>query len=142
MAKKPRIRAIAICIFRQGDRILVNQGYDRTQQVHFCRPLGGGIDFGEASEAAVVREIREELGVEMTAPKLLGVLESIYVYNGKPGHELVFVYDGQFVEQTLYDRAVLKAIEGDHPFEARWRSLDEFRDGDPRLVPEGLWTLL
>lgn len=142
MAKKPRIRAIAICIFRQGDRILVNQGYDRTQQVHFCRPLGGGIDFGEASEAAVVREIREELGVEMTAPKLLGVLESIYVHNGKPGHELVFVYDGQFVDQTLYDRAVLKAIEGDQPFEVRWRSLDEFRSGDPRLVPEGLWTLL
>lgn len=142
MTKKARIRAIAICIFRRGDRILVNQGYDPTRQLHFCRPLGGGIDFGETSTAAVVREICEELGVEMTDPKLLGVLESIYVYNGNPGHELVFVYDGQFVDEGLYDQAVLKAVEGDQTFEAHWRSLDELKSGDPLLVPEGLWTLL
>ncbi|MEO0488297.1 MAG: NUDIX hydrolase [Cyanobacteria bacterium P01_A01_bin.123] len=142
MAKKPQIRAIAICIFRQGDRILVNHGYNHTKQAHFCRPLGGGIDFGETSEAAVIREIREELGVEMTAPKLLGVLESIYVYNDKPGHELVFVYDGQFVDSALYDQISLQAVEGEQPFEARWRSLDELKSGDPLLVPEGLWTLL
>ncbi|MEM6423986.1 MAG: NUDIX hydrolase [Cyanobacteria bacterium P01_D01_bin.128] len=142
MSKKPKIRAIAICLFRNGDRILANQGYNRSAQRHFCRPLGGGIDFGETSEAAVIREIQEELGAELVRPKFLGVLESIFVYNDAPGHELVFVYDGQFADAALYNQPVIRAVEGDRTFEARWYALEDLKSGEIRLVPEGLWTLL
>ena len=116
MGKKPRIRPIAICLIRQGDRLLLHEGVDTAKGIRFGRPLGGGIDFGETSRAAAIREIREELGAEITDVELLGILESIYIYEGAPGHEIVFVYSGRFVDETLYDQPSLTATEGKRVF--------------------------
>ncbi len=142
MGKQNRIRPIAICLFRHGDRILVHEKEDPVKGIRIARPLGGGIEFGEPSRDAVVREIQEELGIAVTDVKQLGIVESIYIYRGEPGHELVFVYDARFVDETLYEKAVLTAQEGKKTFEVRWRSLDEMRGKPLVLVPEGLWTLL
>ena len=142
MGKQPRIRPISICLFRRGDRLLVHEGIDAVKGIRFARPLGGGIDFGEHSRDAAIREIREELGVEVKAVELLGIVESIYIYQGEPGHEIVFVYDGQFADDSLYSQDVLTAVEGKRTFEARWRSLDEMKGNPLVLVPEGLWDLL
>src|SRR5512141_3072532 len=92
-----KIRALAICVFRNNNRILVFKGYDPTKDQTFYRPLGGGIEFGETSEETVHREIKEELGEEVTDLKYLGTLENIFVFNAKPGHEIVQVYDGRLV---------------------------------------------
>ncbi|MEO1296802.1 MAG: NUDIX hydrolase [Cyanobacteria bacterium J06636_16] len=142
MGKQGRIRPIAICLFRQGDRILVHEKADPVKGIQIARPLGGGIEFGEPSQDAVVREIREELGVAITDVKQLGIVESIYIYRGEPGHELVFVYNARFIDETLYEKTVLIAQEGEKTFEVRWRSLDEMRGTPLVLVPEGLWQLL
>ncbi len=142
MGKKPRIRAIAICLFRHGDRILVHEEMDSVKGSAFARPLGGGIDFGETSQVAIVREIREELGAEMTDAQLLGVVENIFELEGKPGHEVVFVYDGCFVDESLYERNSLDVVEGKRTFKAVWRSLEELRSGPTRLVPPQLWDIL
>lgn len=142
MGEKPRIRPIAICLFRRDDRILVHEKVDRVTGVQFGRPLGGGIDFGETSRDAIVREIREELGAAITDVQHLGILESIYVYNGEPGHEIVFVYDARFVDETLYEQAAIQVTEGKRTFEAHWRSLDELRGNPLVLVPTGLWNLM
>ncbi len=69
---KKRIRPTAICVLRRGDELLVYEGYEPVRQFGYARPLGGGIDLGETSAAAVVREIREELGAEITDIALLG----------------------------------------------------------------------
>ena len=62
---RPQIRALAICLFLDGDRILVSEVRDPVKGVSFCRPLGGGIESGETGVQAVVREIREEIGAEL-----------------------------------------------------------------------------
>ncbi|MBF2034447.1 MAG: NUDIX domain-containing protein [Leptolyngbyaceae cyanobacterium T60_A2020_046] len=142
MGKKRRIRPIAVCVFRHRDRILVYEGVDPTTGLRFCRPLGGGIELGEHSREAVAREIQEELGAGVTHLELLGIVESIFVYRGEQHHEIVFAYDGRFVDETLYDRESLTALEGEDAFEARWRSLAELRDGPIQLVPSELWDLL
>ncbi len=140
--KKKRIRPIAICLFRHQDNVLVHQVFDEVNQEYFYRPLGGGIDFGETSHDAVIREIQEELGAEICGVSLLGILESIFTFQDNLGHEIVFVYDGEFVDRSLYEQPRLQAIEGDQAFEAEWRSLSDLRDSPDILVPEGLWTLL
>jgi hypothetical protein len=38
------IRVIAICVFRNGNRILVGDGYDPTKGEVFYRPPGGRIE--------------------------------------------------------------------------------------------------
>ena len=62
--KPNRVRAIAICLFRRGDKILALEGYDEVKRQTFYRPLGGTIEFGEHSSQTVVRELREELSIE------------------------------------------------------------------------------
>jgi len=131
MAKKPKIRAIAICLFRYKNRILVHEEMDTVKGSAFARPLGGGIDFGETSQDAIVREIREELGAELTDARLLGIVENIFELEGKPGHEIVFVYDGRFVDGSLYERESLDVVEGKRKFKAVWRSLEELRSAPP-----------
>ena len=140
--KKSRIRPIALCLFRWQEHILVHQGHDAVKQTHFYRPLGGGLDFGESSHDAIIREIQEELGADICDVTLLGILESFFDYEGNPGHEIVFVYDAHFVDQTMYRQSSLKGVEGSQTFEAEWRSLQELRHQPETLVPEGLWTLL
>ncbi len=140
----PRIRAIAICLLSQGDRILVSEGIDRSKGDRFCRPLGGGIDFSEFSQAAMQREIQEEIGAEIQNLQLLRVIENIFVYEGKPSHEIVFVYNAEFVDQSLYKKSVIHCYEhsNQQDFVATWRSLAEMQAHHLRLVPPELVPLV
>lgn len=142
MGKKAKIRAIALCVLRNCDRILVAKGFDPQKQESFYRPLGGGIDFGETSQDAAVREIKEELDVDICEPQLLGVFENIFVYEGQPGHEIVFVYDAKLVDASLYEQPSLLALEGERQFEAQWVALSEIAAGDVPLYPTGLLEIL
>lgn len=124
------------------DDILVNQFVDADTQQTLFRPLGGGIDFGEHSAQAIVREVQEELGQSINNLRLIGTLESLFVYDGKPGHEIVQVYDACFEDATVYQRAQLDAQESDGaPFVARWQGSASFTEHTP-LVPQGLGELL
>ena len=138
-----QIRPIALCIFRNNDNILVFEGYDHAKQEIFYRPLGGGIEFGERSEDAVQRELKEEINVDITNLKYLGTLENIYTFNGGSYHEVVLVYDGTLIESGLYDQALIlgKEANGDD-IRALWKSLEEFDSGQSILYPHGLLNLL
>lgn len=81
---EPRIRHLALCIFHHRGKILVNEFVDPVKGLTLFRPLGGGIEFGERSADAIVREIREELGQPISDLRLIGTLESIFTYLGKP----------------------------------------------------------
>ena len=139
-----RIRPIAVCLFRHDNRILVSEGFDSVKQDYYYRPLGGGIEYGETSRAAVAREIREELGAEIENVRLLGVVENIFVYRGEQGHEIVFVFNAEFVDKSLYRLDEIDGYEqeADVRFKAKWYSLGEKGTGDGRLVPESLVELL
>jgi 8-oxo-dGTP pyrophosphatase MutT (NUDIX family) len=123
---------------------LVSEAYDSTKREYFCRPIGGGIEFGEHSRDAVLREIREEVGAEVGRLELIGVLESIFTYEGALGHELVFVYDAEFADESFYERGEVHGYESeiDKSFVARWLSPEEISRGRARLVPESLGALL
>lgn len=61
-----------------------------------------GVEFGETSRQAIVREVQEELSGEITDLRLLGVLENRFTFDGEDGHEIVFVYDGRFADEFMY----------------------------------------
>ena len=138
-----QIRPIALCIFRNNDRILVFEGHDPVKGETFYRPLGGGIEFGERSEDAVRRELKEELNLEIINLKYIGTLENIFTFNGVSYHEVVLVYDGMLTESGLYDQALLtgKEANGDD-IRAMWKGLREFDAGEAILYPHGLLELL
>jgi 8-oxo-dGTP pyrophosphatase MutT (NUDIX family) len=138
-----RIRPIAICVFKNNNCILVFEGYDTIKNETYYRPLGGGIEFGESGEAAVRREIMEELHSEIEELKHLGFLENIFVHNGKMGHEIVMVYDGVLKTRGLYEQAEMEVEEANgEKIRVVWKSLDEFGEGKSILYPDGLLGVL
>lgn len=138
-----QIRPVALCVFRNNDRILVFEGFEKLRNETFYRPLGGGIEFGEQAEDTVRRELKEEIGADVTDLKYLGILENIYNFNGKPYHEIVLIYDGVLISSGLYEQAVILGEEANGDvIRAMWKRLDEFKEGKSILYPPGLLEML
>jgi 8-oxo-dGTP pyrophosphatase MutT (NUDIX family) len=146
MMKKNKIRPLAICVFWHDGRILAAKGYDKVKKQIFYRPLGGAIEFGESSAETIARELKEEINARVKGLSYLGTLENIFTFNGDDGHEIVMIYNGTFVDKSLYKRDSIEGHEDndDSPlFTAYWMKLDDFRGKDaPRLYPKGLLELL
>ncbi|XGW00558.1 MAG: NUDIX hydrolase [Leptolyngbya sp. BL-A-14] len=131
----PRIRAIVLGLIQSGSRLFVSEGFDPVKQDHFYRALGGGIEFGETSLDALKREFQEELQAELTNIHYLGCLENLFIYDGKPGHELVQLYRCDFVDRTFYQREQIPFSDSDQTYTAHWIERDRFHSGELRLVP-------
>jgi 8-oxo-dGTP pyrophosphatase MutT (NUDIX family) len=137
------IRPKAVCTVQRGAEILVSAAHDSVKDETYYGPLGGGIEFGEIAADAVRREMVEELGAELVDVRLLGVLENIFTYEGRPGHEIVFVFLGRFADATLYEHDELRWTESDGTqWVATWMPLEHFAPGGPPLYPTGLYGLL
>lgn len=140
--KPGQIRPITICVFRDGGRIFVAEYDDPSSGEIFYRPLGGAIQFGERSQDCIVREVREELGAEIKNLTYVGVIENIFTFNGKPGHEIVLVYEAAFVDPHLYRVDSVMCQDDGGQFLGVWKSIGEFRAGKSPLYPDGLLDLL
>jgi 8-oxo-dGTP pyrophosphatase MutT (NUDIX family) len=135
-----KIRPIAICLCRDGERILVTE-FNENGRLYY-RPLGGTIEFGERGAEAVRREFREEIAAELKDVRYVGTLENIYVAEGRRGHEIALVFDGRLADNGLYEKDVILGDELGQPFRAVWKRLDEFGPGRPPVYPDGLLELL
>ncbi|UOZ11838.1 NUDIX hydrolase [Amycolatopsis sp. WQ 127309] len=134
------IRPIALGVIWRGNALLVFEGRDDLKGETFYRPLGGGIEFGEASRDALKREFVEELAAEVTVGERIGVLENVYTWRGRQGHEIAFMFDAGFADSSLYERDEMEIL--DDPATARWVPFVDFRDGGKILYPRGLTELL
>jgi len=114
-------------ILERGERILVCRR--RADQPHALKwefP-GGKIEAGETPEAALTRELREELGIEATVGRQIDTYE--FAYPGKNPILLIFLrveeWEGE-VQNRIFDR-----IEW-----ARGRELAgyDFLEGDLRFL--------
>ena len=85
---------------------------------------GGHIEFGETGRQALVREIKEELGVDSTTGAFLGVVENFFLQHGKPHAEINLVYELSLAEGDVRAR--------EDWIEFEWRPLADLGD----LLPE------
>jgi len=137
------IRAKSVCVFRHQNKILLTEGYDPTKNEHYLIPLGGGIEFGENSERAAIREVFEEVGAETYDLQLLGVLENLFVFDGTPGHEIVFIYEAKFVDENLYQKPELDGFESNGvKINVRWFDQAVLKDNAVKIYPHGIVDLL
>jgi ADP-ribose pyrophosphatase YjhB (NUDIX family) len=143
MASAGRIRPLALAIIRDGERILVFEGLDRLKNQRFYRPLGGGIEFGERGADTIMRELKEEMGADVTDVRYLGTLENVFTYEDKPGHEIVLLFEARLVHAKWRAQERFECKESDkEPFVAVWKSISELRAGPVPVYPEGLLEML
>lgn len=74
-------------ITRQGKVLLHKKEND-----DFWALVGGKVKCMETSGDAILRELKEELGVEVRAEKLLMIAENFFVFDEKRVHQFCFIY--------------------------------------------------
>lgn len=134
-----KVKAFAVLTDAARSRHLVWVARDETKSpATFHRLLGGHVEFGEHAAQAVVREIAEELHVDLDGVTFLGVLENVFRYAGEPGHEVVFVYAAAVPDSTV--PAEGGWFDDGGPIRVEWRPVA----GHPEipLYPDGTQALL
>jgi 8-oxo-dGTP pyrophosphatase MutT (NUDIX family) len=134
---KKRIRPIALALIEHEGHVFVSKGADQLTGEVFYRFLGGGIDFGEASQAALERELMEEVQAQLQNIEYLGCLDNIFTLNGKLGHELIQLFRAEFVDPAFYRLGeTFQLVEGNRIESAFWLDTARIFSGECRLVPE------
>ena len=87
MAEK-HIETIARGVCVRNGKVLLCYPKDRS----YSYLPGGHIEFGETGREALVREMKEETGLDATAGDLLGVVESSFVQKGEKHCEINLIY--------------------------------------------------
>ena len=142
MHKPGEIRILALGLIRDGDRIFISEGYDPGKQQTFYRVLGGGVDFGETSRDALQREFQEEIQAELTNIVYLGCIENLFTFNDQLGHEILFIYQCDFVDSKFYQLQQIDFAEAERKKRALWVEIERFKSGKLRLVPEQFFDYL
>lgn len=66
---RPKTQGVKCVIERDGKLLMIRNSYGNIGEWTFP---GGGIEKGESPEAAVIREVREETGIEISGPRKIG----------------------------------------------------------------------
>ncbi len=130
---KKRVRAI---IKKDGKLLLIKRV--KQDMTYWVFP-GGGVEDGESCEQALIRECKEELGVEVSVGELL--FENIFEQKDY-GKQIEFFYACEIVSGNLGsgegpEFQLDSAYEGTHELE--WINISEMRSLEIR--PDGIKKL-
>ena len=128
-------------VIEHGGKFLFERSYDSVKNEYFYMPFGGGVEFGETTQDAAIRGVKEELSIAVPEPELLGVKESVFSHEGSIGHDIVFVYAANLADH--FDPAtIIPEIFNGHPLQLAWLTWEEIETTHSPIYPEGLAELL
>lgn len=130
-----KIRPNALAVIKKNNHLLAEKVEDKTKGEIFYRLMGGGIEFGELSLESLKREFKEELNATIINEKFLCTIENIFEYNSKKGHEIIFLFDADLLEESLYGEKRIKILDKEDCY-AEWVSISEIKNGNIRVYPK------
>ncbi len=130
-----QIRVKAMCIIEHDGKLLVSRYWDEVKQEYFYRLLGGSMEFGETAEETIRREIKEEINSDLLNLRFLQMVENMFTFEGKPGHEVIFLYTGEISRTELFHKSTFVITEGYTEVEGMWVLIQEAISGPVPLYP-------
>ncbi|MDR0975823.1 MAG: NUDIX domain-containing protein [Christensenellaceae bacterium] len=102
--------------------------------------VGGHIEIGETSEQAVLREIKEEVGIDVAIERLVCIHEHFYNKGEERFHEIVFYYTAKPNGDVSFETEIRnEEINGEtHECELRWATVEKIAaiDLKPALLKD------
>lgn len=95
--KKFNFRISAIIMDSTKTRFLTNS----TKDIDFCVMPGGRVEMGEDTKETVAREIKEELGTDITIKGIKVIAENFFNFDDTDYHELQYVYIAELADKSL-----------------------------------------
>lgn len=100
--KPQRTRIAAYGIVQQNDLLLLCRLSEQVPQWQGYWTLpGGGIDFGESPEVAMVREVKEETGLTVSAGEIAGVDSRMTSSDEEDFHAIRLIYHANYIRGDL-----------------------------------------
>lgn len=128
---RPKLKSMAI--IRHTDRILATPGVDTQTGQKFYRLLGGHVEMGETTAQALIRELREELGISAAlSPAPVAWIENIFTYNGEVGHEVIALYHATLASDDLHETYPILDVPDLH---AEWVNIPAILSGATVIYP-------
>ena len=108
--KKFNFRVGGIITKDSGKKILLHQ----LEGFEFWLLPGGRVEMLEGTEDAIIREIKEELGIDVKVERLAAITESFFDIKNITYHELAFDYilDAPKDTKIMQERDEFSGIEG------------------------------
>lgn len=101
----------------------------RTDDMNFWALPGGRAELLEPSPDTLVREMQEEIGVDVTVDRLLWLAENFFRYGPRQHHELGFYFLMHLpADSPLRDTTVFIGHEGDMNVHFEWFPVDELEN--------------
>lgn len=142
-ARLQRLSAYAVLL--DGDRVLLSRVSATGHHTGVWTLPGGGVEHGESPPDAVVREVREETGLEVRVGDLVGVHDEHFTGTAPSGrledfHGVHLVYAATLAAGGEPGADLVAEAEGTSDA-AAWVSLVSVRDGSLEVLDVVPWAL-
>lgn len=109
-------------ILIHDDKVLIHR---RINDDFYALP-GGRVEILEDTETTIIREMEEELGINVEIERLLWVCQSFFGSDDSKYHEICFYYLINCEDKELITKEdVFLVSENDKTFEFKWVPIDE-----------------
>lgn len=109
-----------------GGNILVSNERTGEQTLY-----GGAVKIGETTEAAIIREFKEETNLNVLPKRLCAVIENFFSFSDGPHHQFIFVY-----ELGLTDSKQIVRTPATERLKSDWTNLNKITQLRPKILNE------
>ena len=128
-----------LCHFRvAGLLIRNNKLFVQKDKDNVCALPGGHVDFGETSATTLVREFKEEIGVDVIVNRLVWVEEHFWKWGDKNAHQIHFYHLVSLKNDEDIPDDFIETMHDNKDVSLQWLALDQLKSVEiyPDFLPE------